>query len=98
MSGILLATHGGESADGAARVASLLARRLGLRLYVIAVLQPIAMIGDGRPTTATIRVWFVSDRSRHRSASRRTAASTPLRLPAIPHAPSSSTLEGSMRT
>ena len=47
MSGILLATHGGESADGAARVASLLARRLGLRLYVIAVLQPIAMIGDG---------------------------------------------------
>ena len=47
MSAILLATYGGESADGAARVASLLARRLGVRLCAIAVLQPSAMIGDG---------------------------------------------------
>ena len=47
MSAILLATYGGESADGAARVASLLARRLGVRLSAIAVLQPSAMIGDG---------------------------------------------------
>ncbi|HEV2180282.1 MAG TPA: universal stress protein [Gemmatimonadaceae bacterium] len=47
MSGILLATHGGESADGAARIASLLARRLDVRLHALAVLQPIALIGDG---------------------------------------------------
>lgn len=51
MSGILLATHGGVSADGAARVASLLARRLGQPLHAIAVLQPFAFIGDGYSDT-----------------------------------------------
>lgn len=47
MSGILLATHGGQSADGAVRVASLLARRLGVPLHAVVVLQPISLIGDG---------------------------------------------------
>lgn len=47
MSAILLATHGGESADGAARVASLLAQRLRVPLHAIVVLQPSSMIGDG---------------------------------------------------
>jgi nucleotide-binding universal stress UspA family protein len=36
---ILLATHGGEGADGAARIASLLARRLGASLDVVAVVE-----------------------------------------------------------
>lgn len=39
---ILLATHGGDGADGAARIASLLARRLGASLDVVAVLEPLA--------------------------------------------------------
>jgi nucleotide-binding universal stress UspA family protein len=51
MSAILLATHGGESADGAARVASLLARRLGVPLRAIAVMQPTTLIGDGYSET-----------------------------------------------
>lgn len=51
MSCILLATHGGASADGAARVASLLACRLGVPLRAIAVLQPIALTGDGLSDT-----------------------------------------------
>lgn len=59
MSGILLATHGGETAEGATRVAAGLARRLGVPLYTIAVFQPAAFIGDGfgatyMPTTAEI--------------------------------------------
>lgn len=47
MSGILLATHGGATADGATRVAARLACRLGVRLHTIAVFQPAAFIGDG---------------------------------------------------
>lgn len=39
---ILLATHGGHGADGAARVAGLLARRLHATLNVVAVLEPVA--------------------------------------------------------
>ena len=51
MSAILLATHGGESADGATRVASLLARRLGVPLRAVVVLEPLALIGDGYSNT-----------------------------------------------
>ena len=51
MSAILLATHGGESADGAARVAALLARRLGVPLHAVAVMQPAMLIGDGYSDT-----------------------------------------------
>ena len=51
MSAILLATHGGESADGAVRVASLLARRLGEPLRVIAVMLPATFMGDGYSET-----------------------------------------------
>lgn len=47
MSGILLATHGGESGEGAARVASGLARRLGIPLHAIAVFQAAGFIDDG---------------------------------------------------
>lgn len=47
MSAILVATHGGESADGAVRVASLLAQRLGVPLHAVVVLQPVSLIGDG---------------------------------------------------
>lgn len=59
MSGILLATHGGKSGEGAARVASSLARRLGVPLHAIAVFQPTAFIDDGfgatfMPTAAEI--------------------------------------------
>ncbi len=38
---LLLATHGGVSAEGAARVAALLAQRLGARLDVVCVLEPL---------------------------------------------------------
>lgn len=41
MSRILLATHGGRGADGAVRVASLLAQRLHASLDVLAVLEPM---------------------------------------------------------
>lgn len=41
MSRILLATHGGRGADGAVRVASLLAQRLNASLDVLAVLEPM---------------------------------------------------------
>ena len=59
MSGVLLATHGGTTAEGATRVAAGLARRLGVPLHTIAVFQPAACIGDGfgatnMPTAAEI--------------------------------------------
>lgn len=41
MSRIVLATHGGRGADGAARVASLLAQRLHAALDVLAVFEPV---------------------------------------------------------
>ncbi len=44
---ILLATHGAPSADGAARIAALLARRLGAELDVVAVLEPVQPIDYG---------------------------------------------------
>jgi nucleotide-binding universal stress UspA family protein len=47
MSGILLATHGGKSAEGAARVASRLAQRLGVGLHALAVLEPLPVIDYG---------------------------------------------------
>jgi nucleotide-binding universal stress UspA family protein len=47
MSGILLATHGGESAEGAARVAALLAKRLGVALHAITVLEPLPVVDYG---------------------------------------------------
>ena len=47
MSGILLATHGRRSADGAARVAALLAARQGISLHVVSVLERPPAIPDG---------------------------------------------------
>ncbi len=47
MSGILLATHGGESADGAARVAAQLAQRLGVGLHAVTVLEPLPVVDYG---------------------------------------------------
>jgi nucleotide-binding universal stress UspA family protein len=44
VSRILLATHGGHGADGAVRVASLLAQRLHATLDVLAVLDPIPLM------------------------------------------------------
>lgn len=43
---VLLASHGGQSADGAVRVASLLARRLGASLDVIAVVELFPPLGS----------------------------------------------------
>lgn len=47
MSGILLATHGGESADGAVRVAFALAARLHVPLHVRAFVGPVPLIDYG---------------------------------------------------
>src|SRR5581483_8021372 len=47
MSGILLGTHGGPGADGATRVASLLARRLGVSLTTVVVLAPMPVADYG---------------------------------------------------
>jgi len=47
MEGILLATHGGESAEGAARVAALLAERLQAQLGVLCVLEPQPVVDYG---------------------------------------------------
>jgi nucleotide-binding universal stress UspA family protein len=47
MGGILLATHGGPSADGATRVASLLAGRLQLPLRVLVVYEPMPVADYG---------------------------------------------------
>lgn len=47
MSGILVATHGGSSADGAIRVASALADRLGERLTIVSVIEPAPTIDSG---------------------------------------------------
>jgi len=90
MSAILLATHGGESADGAARVASLPARRLGVPLHAVAVMQPAMLI------TASIRAWPASLKRPHGSGRRRKPGSTRGRLPVIRHEPSSNAPERSM--
>jgi nucleotide-binding universal stress UspA family protein len=47
VSHILCATHGGASADGACRVAALLAARSGARLSVLCVIEPIRMLDGG---------------------------------------------------
>lgn len=47
MPGILLATHGGESADGAVRVAASLSTRLGATLTVVCVIEPRVTIDAG---------------------------------------------------
>jgi nucleotide-binding universal stress UspA family protein len=44
---ILLASHGGQSAEGAVRVAGLLAQRLAATLEVLAVLEPIPAVDYG---------------------------------------------------
>jgi nucleotide-binding universal stress UspA family protein len=45
VSRILLATHGGHGADGAVRVASLLAQRRHASLDVVTVLEPLPLLG-----------------------------------------------------
>lgn len=47
MSGILLATHGGDSAEGAAHVAAQLAQRLCVGLHALAVLEPLPVVDYG---------------------------------------------------
>lgn len=47
MPGILLATHGGESADGAVRVAASLSKRLGVALSAVCVIEPRVTIDAG---------------------------------------------------
>lgn len=47
MPGILLATHGGSSADGAARVAASLSKRLGVALRAVCVVEPRVTIDAG---------------------------------------------------
>ena len=47
MSGILLATHGGASADGAVRVAASLSSRLGAALTTVCVIEPRVTIDAG---------------------------------------------------
>ncbi len=51
MQNILLATHGGVSADGAARVASLLAARLNVPLIPLVVYAPIRAVDYGYGAT-----------------------------------------------
>jgi nucleotide-binding universal stress UspA family protein len=53
VSSILLATHGGVGADGAVRVASLLARRLGAALEALVVLEPMPVVDYGFGVVAT---------------------------------------------
>ena len=52
---ILLATHGGGSADGAVRVADALARKLDAPLQVLGVVEPAAVVdaGFGMPSFET---------------------------------------------
>ena len=47
MSGILFATHGGPSADGAGRVAALLAARRGTTMSAVCVLEPVRIVDAG---------------------------------------------------
>ena len=47
MAGILFATHGGPSADGAGRVAALLAQRRGVSLRTLCVLEPLPYVDSG---------------------------------------------------
>lgn len=47
MSGILFATHGAATADGAARVAALLAARRGVSLNTVCVLEPLRILDGG---------------------------------------------------
>ena len=47
MSKILLAAHGGAGSDGAVRVASLLARRVGAGLEALVVLEPMPVVDYG---------------------------------------------------
>ena len=48
---LLLATHGGASADGAVRVAHLLSRRVGAQLDVVCVFEPMPPIDFGFEVT-----------------------------------------------
>ncbi len=47
MPGILFATHGGATADGAGRVAALLASRLGTTLSTLCVIEPLRIVDGG---------------------------------------------------
>lgn len=47
MSEILFATHGGPSADGAGRVAALLAARRGATMSAVCVLEPLRIVDGG---------------------------------------------------
>lgn len=47
MRGLLLATHGGASADGAVRVADALAKKVGVPLRVLGVSEPIPVVDAG---------------------------------------------------
>lgn len=47
MSGILFATHGAATADGAARVAALLAARRGVAVNTVCVLEPLRILDGG---------------------------------------------------
>ena len=47
MPGILFATHGGASADGAGRVAALLAERRGVTVDTMTVLEPLPVLDGG---------------------------------------------------
>ena len=47
MAGILFATHGGPTAEGAGRVATLLAERCGMNLRTLGVLEPLPVVDSG---------------------------------------------------
>ncbi|HTR76503.1 MAG TPA: universal stress protein [Gemmatimonadaceae bacterium] len=47
MSGILVATHGGSGADGAVRIGSRLAARLGTALHIVGAVEPTEVIDYG---------------------------------------------------
>lgn len=47
MAGILFATHGGATAEGAGRVATLLAERCGVSLHVLGVTEPLPILDSG---------------------------------------------------
>ena len=51
LAGILFATHGGSSADGAGRVAALLAQRCGTSLRTVCVLEPLPDMDSGYGTS-----------------------------------------------
>ena len=50
MAGILFATHGGSSADGAGRLAALLAQRRGMSVHTVCVLEPLPDMDSGYAT------------------------------------------------